>query len=137
MEKLTGETRRVALAELAGWSEAEGRDAICKTFRFAAFNEAFTFMTSTALIAREDGPSPRMVQRLQQRGGHARTPPPTPALSDSATSAPRPVYGPGRRGSTALRMKRAAGVAAALDHSARLAPLTASAGRRSRKSSDR
>lgn len=51
MEKLSGETRRSALAELAGWSEVDGRDAICKTFRFATFNEAFTFMTCAALMA--------------------------------------------------------------------------------------
>ena len=51
VEKLSGETRRAALAELGGWNEAEGRDAIHKTFRFKTFNEAFAFMTRTALMA--------------------------------------------------------------------------------------
>lgn len=50
-EKLTGEARRQALAELAGWREAEGRDAIAKSFRFADFNEAFGFMARVALAA--------------------------------------------------------------------------------------
>lgn len=50
-EKLTGEARRSALAALPGWSEVENRDAIQKTFRFNDFNEAFAFMTRTALMA--------------------------------------------------------------------------------------
>ena len=41
-----------ALARLSGWAKVEGdRDAICKTFRFADFNEAFGFMTRVALMA--------------------------------------------------------------------------------------
>jgi 4a-hydroxytetrahydrobiopterin dehydratase len=40
-----------ALAQLEGWSAAEGRDAIVKTFRFADFNQAFGFMTRVALVA--------------------------------------------------------------------------------------
>ncbi|HWA63284.1 MAG TPA: 4a-hydroxytetrahydrobiopterin dehydratase [Caulobacteraceae bacterium] len=40
-----------ALARLDGWSAAEGRDAIVKTFRFADFNEAFGWMTRVALAA--------------------------------------------------------------------------------------
>lgn len=51
MAKLTGEARRAALAELAGWAEVEGRDAIQKTFRFKDFNAAFGFMTRVALAA--------------------------------------------------------------------------------------
>ena len=51
IEKLSGEKRLAALAELTGWNEAEGRDAIHKTFRFKTFNEAFAFMTRTALMA--------------------------------------------------------------------------------------
>ena len=51
MEKLSGDKRRSELAELRGWSEVDGRDAICKTFRFGTFNEAFAFMTRTALMA--------------------------------------------------------------------------------------
>ena len=40
-----------ALAQLPGWSAAEGRDAITKTFRFKDFNAAFGFMTRAALAA--------------------------------------------------------------------------------------
>ncbi len=41
-----------ALARLApGWSAAEGRDAIVKTFKFADFNAAFGWMTRVALAA--------------------------------------------------------------------------------------
>jgi 4a-hydroxytetrahydrobiopterin dehydratase len=50
-EKLSGDARKVALAELAGWSEVDGRDAICKSFRFEDFNQAFGFMMRTALMA--------------------------------------------------------------------------------------
>jgi 4a-hydroxytetrahydrobiopterin dehydratase len=50
-EKLTGAARVAALAQLDGWSEAEGRDAIAKDFRFADFNAAFAFMTRVALKA--------------------------------------------------------------------------------------
>jgi 4a-hydroxytetrahydrobiopterin dehydratase len=40
-----------ALAQLSGWSAAEGRDAITKTFKFADFNAAFGWMTRVALAA--------------------------------------------------------------------------------------
>ena len=40
-----------ALAQLTGWSAAEGRDAITKTFKFADFNTAFGWMTRIALAA--------------------------------------------------------------------------------------
>ena len=40
-----------ALARLDGWSAAEGRDAIVKTYRFADFTEAFAFMAQVALVA--------------------------------------------------------------------------------------
>ena len=40
-----------ALAQLPGWSAAEGRDAITKTFKFADFNAAFGWMTRIALAA--------------------------------------------------------------------------------------
>lgn len=39
------------LAQLSGWSAAEGREAIVKTFKFKDFNEAFGFMTRIALAA--------------------------------------------------------------------------------------
>jgi len=48
---LTGEDRKTALAELEGWSEVEGRDAITKTFKFKSFNQAFGFMSRVALLA--------------------------------------------------------------------------------------
>jgi len=50
-EKLTKDARQAALAKLAGWSEAAGRDAITRTFVFRDFNEAFGFMTRAALVA--------------------------------------------------------------------------------------
>jgi 4a-hydroxytetrahydrobiopterin dehydratase len=40
-----------ALSQLSGWSAAEGRDAIVKTFKFKDFNAAFGFMTRAALAA--------------------------------------------------------------------------------------
>lgn len=50
-EKLAGEARKAALTRLKGWSEAPGRDAITKKFVFADFNQAFGFMTRSALAA--------------------------------------------------------------------------------------
>jgi len=50
-KKLAGDARRNALAELNGWSEVDGRDAIMRSFRFADFNTAFGFMTRVALKA--------------------------------------------------------------------------------------
>ena len=40
-----------AIAQLSGWSAAEGRDAIVKTFKCADFNAAWGFMTRVALAA--------------------------------------------------------------------------------------
>jgi 4a-hydroxytetrahydrobiopterin dehydratase len=51
MSKLQGESRKQALAELKDWREAEGRDAIARTFAFKDFNQAFGFMTRVALVA--------------------------------------------------------------------------------------
>ena len=50
-QKLDEEARKQAIARLAGWSEAAGRDAITKKFVFRDFNEAFGFMTRAALVA--------------------------------------------------------------------------------------
>ena len=50
-ERLSIEARNAALAELAGWSEVSGREAIARTFTFRDFNEAFGFMTRVALVA--------------------------------------------------------------------------------------
>lgn len=50
-ERLSAEARQAALAELAGWKEAAGREAIARTFVFKDFNEAFGFMARAALVA--------------------------------------------------------------------------------------
>ena len=50
-QRLTGEARKSALAELPGWADVGGREAIAKTFVFRDFNEAFGFMARTALVA--------------------------------------------------------------------------------------
>jgi 4a-hydroxytetrahydrobiopterin dehydratase len=50
-QKLTGPARSDALKTLRGWSEVPGRDAIAKKFVFKDFNEAFGFMSRSALIA--------------------------------------------------------------------------------------
>jgi 4a-hydroxytetrahydrobiopterin dehydratase len=51
VERLSTEARNSVLAELAGWSEVQGRDAITRTFDFKNFSEAFGFMTRVALAA--------------------------------------------------------------------------------------
>ena len=40
-----------ALAQLQGWSAAEGREAIVKSYRFKDFAQAFAAMTRVALAA--------------------------------------------------------------------------------------
>jgi 4a-hydroxytetrahydrobiopterin dehydratase len=50
-EKLSGDARAEALASLSSWTQAPGRDAIQKTFRFKTFNQAWGFMTRVALAA--------------------------------------------------------------------------------------
>ena len=57
-ERLSGEARRAALAELADWTEVEGRDAIARTFTFKDFNAAFGFMTRVALVAEKNDHHP-------------------------------------------------------------------------------
>ena len=42
---------QAALAQLDGWSAAESRDAIGKSFRFKDFGQAFGFMAQVALAA--------------------------------------------------------------------------------------
>jgi pterin-4a-carbinolamine dehydratase len=51
--KLEGSERATKLSPLleAGWTIVEGRDAIYKEFMFKNFNQAFGFMTRTALLA--------------------------------------------------------------------------------------
>ena len=52
-EKLSDTARDTVLAPLfeSGWELVEGRDAIHKTFEFADFTEAFSWMTRAALWA--------------------------------------------------------------------------------------
>ena len=51
VDRLSAEARKAALAELAGWAETSGREAIARTFIFKDFNEAFGFMSRVALVA--------------------------------------------------------------------------------------
>jgi 4a-hydroxytetrahydrobiopterin dehydratase len=48
---LSGAPRAKVLAELEGWAEAKGRDAITKTFQFKSFNQAWGWMNRVALVA--------------------------------------------------------------------------------------
>ena len=57
-ERLSAEARKAALAELSGWSEAPGREAIAKTYVFKDFNEAFGFMSRAALAAEKNDHHP-------------------------------------------------------------------------------
>ena len=50
-EKLSDAARIEVLADLSGWAEVDGRDAITKTFTFDDFNAAFGFMSRVALKA--------------------------------------------------------------------------------------
>jgi len=52
-EKLSETARKTTLEPLleAGWEMAEGKDAICKTFKFAIFVEAWGFMSRAAIWA--------------------------------------------------------------------------------------
>ena len=51
VKKLEGDARKAALAQLTGWQEVAGRDAIQRRFTFKDFNQAFAFMTKVALAA--------------------------------------------------------------------------------------
>ena len=48
---LVGVERAKALRELNGWTEAKGRDAITKTFKFKSFSQAWGWMSRVALFA--------------------------------------------------------------------------------------
>ena len=48
---LTEDERAESLRSLAGWSVAEDRNAILKTFTFRTFNQAFGFMSRVALMS--------------------------------------------------------------------------------------
>ena len=49
--RLTETERAALLPGLAGWTLAEGRDAIVRTWRFPNFMDAFAFMARVALLA--------------------------------------------------------------------------------------
>lgn len=51
VQKLDLAARAKALAELEGWKDVAGRDAIQRTFTFSDFNAAFGFMSRVALMA--------------------------------------------------------------------------------------
>ena len=53
IETLSEAARAALLAELDGWTEVEGRDAIARTFTFKDFNAAFAFMSRVALMAEQ------------------------------------------------------------------------------------
>lgn len=53
MTPLTETERAALLPALEGWSMAQERDAITKTFVFADFNAAFGWMTRVALAAEQ------------------------------------------------------------------------------------
>ena len=57
-ERLSAEARTASLAELSGWSEVSGREAIAKTYVFKDFNEAFGFMSRAALVAEKNDHHP-------------------------------------------------------------------------------
>ena len=57
-ERLSAEAREAALAELSGWSETPGREAIARTFIFKNFSEAFGFMCRAALVAEKNDQHP-------------------------------------------------------------------------------
>jgi 4a-hydroxytetrahydrobiopterin dehydratase len=49
---------KAAIAQLKGWTETPGRDAIAKSYKFSDFNAAFGFMTRVALKADKMGHHP-------------------------------------------------------------------------------
>ncbi|GJL85237.1 MAG: putative pterin-4-alpha-carbinolamine dehydratase [Micavibrio sp.] len=49
--KLADREIKKALESLDGWSMAEGRSAIHKSYKFKDFNEAWSFMSRVALLA--------------------------------------------------------------------------------------
>lgn len=46
------------LSELPAWAAVDDREAICRTFTFKNFNQAFGFMTRVALLAESMGHHP-------------------------------------------------------------------------------
>ena len=50
-ERIDPSSLKEALARLNGWNVVNGREAIQRKFRFKDFNNAFGFMTKSALMA--------------------------------------------------------------------------------------
>ena len=65
-EKLNEQQRHAALGKLPGWTNTDDRNAIRKTYRFADFNEAWGFMSRTALIAERMNHHPEWLNGLGQ-----------------------------------------------------------------------
>ncbi len=53
MERATPAERKKAMADLKDWSLHPDRDALCRTFTFEDFNQAFGFMARAALKAEQ------------------------------------------------------------------------------------
>jgi len=51
VQRLQGEEREAAVAQLAEWQDHSDKDAITRTFKFKDFTEAMGFMMRCALIA--------------------------------------------------------------------------------------
>jgi 4a-hydroxytetrahydrobiopterin dehydratase len=58
---LVGAPRAKLVGELDGWSEANGRDAIVKTFQFKSFSQAWGWMSRVALLAEKMDHHPEWV----------------------------------------------------------------------------
>ena len=58
---LMGAPRAKILGELEGWSEANGRDAIVKSFQFKSFSQAWGWMSRVALLAEKMDHHPEWV----------------------------------------------------------------------------
>lgn len=57
-ELLSAADRKSALSGLKGWIEADGGNALSRTFTFKDFNAAFGFMTRAALVAEKSDHHP-------------------------------------------------------------------------------
>jgi len=53
MNILSGKERIRALASISAWQLVDGRDAVTRSFKFKDFDQAFSFMTSVAALAKQ------------------------------------------------------------------------------------
>lgn len=58
LDKLSEDALAQALEKLAGWTKAEGRDAIEKSFKFKDFGQAWSFMSRSAAYAERNDHHP-------------------------------------------------------------------------------